>query len=267
MKNLYLSSSIKDILKYLVQDILKNDLMHLKLGTCENKKPYILGVTGSVAVGKSTMSHKLKLGLQNYFTKKNVSVVTTDSFLFSNEILSSLGLMKHKGFPDTYDIRKLIDFFLKIQSGISNIVIPVYSHFFQNVVLNSNKMIENSDIFIIEGLHILNPSFYMTKKRNSFLLSKFFNCSIYIDADDLFLKEWYLSRFLYLRKMSKFYPDSFFNFYYKMSLNDAINVASKTWYEVNYKNLKKNIFLTQEYADFIVIKDFNHDINCIKIVN
>ncbi|XBC41304.1 MAG: type I pantothenate kinase [Buchnera aphidicola (Nurudea yanoniella)] len=266
MKTVELDKNIENILKYLVKDILYNDLVNSYSSENKNTKPYILGITGSVSVGKSTMSRILQKGLKKYFTNKNISIITTDSFLYSNEILNNLGLMEQKGFPKTYDIYRLKKFFLDITFGIQNINIPVYSHFFQNIVPSCNKIVQKSDIFIIEGLHILNPYFYITQKDGSFYFSDFFNFSIYMDAKDEFLIEWYLNRFLRLRKISKFYPRSFFNFYFKMSLNDAINYAIRVWYKINYKNLKENIFFTKQYANLIINKNFEHEINYVKFI-
>ncbi|XBC38229.1 MAG: type I pantothenate kinase [Buchnera aphidicola (Floraphis choui)] len=257
----------KYIIRHLVTDILYNDIIYRKNFEHNNKTPYIIGISGSVAVGKSTISKWFKDVLKTFFVTKNISIITTDNFLYSNKILYELGLIEKKGFPQTYNMKQLIKFFLDIRLGVNNIAIPVYSHFFYDIIPNFKKIVYKSDIFIVEGLHILNPLLYRIKKNNRYISLNFLNFSIYIDADYLFLKEWYLTRFLKLRYISKFYSNSFLNYYSKMSCKDAMNMATKIWYNTNYRNLKENILPTRKYADYIITKNYNHEINNIQYMN
>ncbi|XBC42569.1 MAG: hypothetical protein U0T58_00210 [Buchnera aphidicola (Meitanaphis elongallis)] len=149
---------------------------------------------------------------------------------------------------------------------MSNIVIPTYSHFFYDIIPYSKKVIERSDIFIIEGLHILCPFLYQRQENDRLFLSNIFNFLIYLDAHELLLREWYLNRFLKLRYISQFYPSSFFNIYSKMSYREAVNIADNIWYNINYVNLKKNILPTKKYANFVLTKNFNHNINSIQLM-
>ncbi|XBC44414.1 MAG: type I pantothenate kinase [Buchnera aphidicola (Schlechtendalia peitan)] len=265
MKTFNLSSDIKYILKCLIKNIIYHDLTNNNYFNYKNKKPYIIGISGSVASGKSTFSHWLQKALKKNFVDKSISVVTTDSFLYSNKTLKLLGLLGEKGFPKTYNINELINFFLNIKYGVSNsIVVPIYSHFCNDIILDRYNILRRSDIFIIEGLHIFNPYFY-EKIYSYFSLSDFFNFSVYIDADDILLEEWYLNRFLRFRCISKSYPSSCFNFYSKISYKNAKNIAIGIWYEINYKNLKENIFISKKYANFVITKKHDHSINCIQL--
>ncbi|XBC38766.1 MAG: type I pantothenate kinase [Buchnera aphidicola (Melaphis rhois)] len=267
MKYVNFHINIDYFFECLLKNILYSDIMYKKHYRCNNKKPYIIGISGSVASGKSTISKWLKMVLRKYFVSKNISIVTTDSFLYSNRILYDLDLMKKKGFPQTYNINNLIKFLIDIRYGIRNVTIPVYSHFYQDIIPNSNTLIKNTDIFIIEGLHVLNPWLYEIKTNGCFSLSDFFNFLIYINADDLLLKEWYLHRFLKLRYISKFFPESFFNYYSKISYKEAMEIATQIWENTNYENLKINILPTKEYANFIITKGYNHNIDHIQLRN
>ncbi|XBC43363.1 MAG: type I pantothenate kinase [Buchnera aphidicola (Meitanaphis flavogallis)] len=260
-----LNSNINHVLHFLVKDIMCHDLIYAKNFKKKHKKPYIIGISGSVASGKSTISQWLRIILQQYFIKKTVSVINTDSFLYPNKVLNTLGLMTQKGFPITYNIDFLVRFFLDVKSGMSNMIIPVYSHFFYDIIPDFHRVVYSSDIFIIEGLHILYPFLY--KRKDLSYLSNIFNFSIYIDANDTSLIRWYLSRFLKLRYMSQFYSNSFFNDYSKMSYTEVINSAMEIWYNINYKNLKKHISPTRRYADCIIKKRYNHSIDFVQFKN
>ncbi|WP_154017305.1 type I pantothenate kinase [Buchnera aphidicola] len=265
MRIFNLNKHTEYILKCLIRNITHYDSQCVNFFSYNNRKPYIIGISGSVASGKSTMSHWLQIVLKNYFVKKRVSVVTTDNFLYPNKILHFLGLMQNKGFPKTYDVKSLVNFFLDIKFGISNkIVIPVYSHLQNDIVFNRSAIVKNSDIFIIEGLHIFNPDFYKQKNVN-FFVSNFFNFSMYIDVDNLLLEDWYLNRFLKLKYISKFFTNSFFNIYSKISDKTVKNIAIKIWYDVNFKNLEKNIILSKKYTNFVIKKNFDHSISSVSL--
>jgi type I pantothenate kinase len=222
------------------------------------KTPFIIGVAGSVAVGKSTTARVLKELLARWPSSPKVDLVTTDGFLYRNEVLRRENLMERKGFPDSYDVGALLRFLSGIKSGQRNVQAPVYSHLTYDVVPGQFVTIDRPDILVFEGLNVLQPR--ELPKDGNFVpfVSDFFDFSIYIDADEDLNREWYISRFMRLRETAFRNPDSFFHRYSHLSDNAARAIAEGLWTNINLKNLRENIKPTRPRADLILRKGPNH---------
>ncbi|WP_343183119.1 type I pantothenate kinase [Buchnera aphidicola (Neophyllaphis podocarpi)] len=224
-----------------------------------NNIPYIIGVTGSVAVGKTTISKLLQFLLQTRFNKSKVELINTDSFLYPNYILNNIGLMHKKGFPESYDINLLFSSLFNIKKGISSVSIPVYSHKIYDIIPKYEQIINLPDIIIIEGLNILqNISIY-----NHILISDFIDFSIYIDSSEELLKCWYINRFFQLIKNSRSNLKSIFYNYNKITKFKIYKIANKFWEDINLLNLKLNILPTRDKADLIIYKSDNHSLKLL----
>ncbi|HXE81174.1 MAG TPA: type I pantothenate kinase [Vicinamibacterales bacterium] len=228
------------------------------LGNPAAKVPFVIGVAGSVAVGKSTFSRILKVLLARWPDHPRVDLVTTDGFLLPNRILEERGLMRRKGFPESYDVRRLLDFLIAVKSGQPRVTAPVYSHLKYDIVPGAVQVVDRPDIMILEGLNVLQTSSLHAGKRVSLFVSDFFDFSIYIDAEAAHIEEWYVERFMTLRRTVFTDPASYFHRYASLSDEEAIRTARSIWREINYLNLKDNIEPTRERADLIFRKDSEH---------
>ncbi|MEH7385656.1 type I pantothenate kinase [Bacillus sp. JJ1521] len=217
------------------------------------KVPYIIGIAGSVAVGKSTAARVLQTLLSRWDNHKKVGLVTTDGFLYPNATLESKGLMSRKGFPESYDTQKLIQFMMKVKSSKRKVEAPLYSHLTYDVLKDKVEMIDQPDILIVEGINVLQVS-----KAHSVFVSDFFDFSIYIDADVRNIKNWYIERFLTLQKTAFQNPKSYFHRYTELSLDEAIQKATDIWEEINAKNLRENILPTRRRAKVVLKKGEDH---------
>ncbi len=230
------------------------------LGTPASKTPFIIGVAGSLAVGKSTTARILQALLSRWPDHPNVALVTTDGFLYPNEVLASKDLMTRKGFPESYDGKRLLKFVMDIKSGEPRVEAPVYSHTSYNIVPNEVQVVEHADILILEGLNVLQTG---NKRKTSVFVSDFFDFSIYLDADADRLERWYVNRFLTLRDTVFQNPDSYFQRFANLSDEEAIETATNIWHDINLKNLKKNILPSRERAKLILIKGSKHFVDKI----
>ncbi|MEH7235630.1 type I pantothenate kinase [Bacillus sp. JJ1562] len=217
------------------------------------KVPYIIGIAGSVAVGKSTAARVLQTLLSRWDNHKKVGLVTTDGFLYPNATLESKGLMSRKGFPESYDTQKLIQFMMKVKSGKPRVDAPLYSHLTYDVLNDKVEVIDRPDILIVEGINVLQVS-----KSHSVFVSDFFDFSIYIDADVRNIKKWYIERFLTLQKTAFQNPMSYFHRYTTLSKEEAIQTATNIWEEINAKNLRENILPTRRRAQIVLKKGEDH---------
>ncbi len=231
------------------------------LGRLQPKVPYIIGLAGSVAVGKSTTGRILQALLARWPNHPKVDLVTTDGFLHDNATLQKRGISDRKGFPESFDQRKLITFLNDVKSGKPNIYAPVYSHEIYDIVADENKVIDQPDILIVEGLNVLQVPHLRKGSDAPTAISDFFDFSIYLDADVQDIEKWYIERILNLRKTAFLDPDSFFHGLAKVSEKDAIAFAHRIWKTVNEENLRLNILPTRERAQLILRKNIDHAIS------
>lgn len=229
------------------------------------KIPFIIGIAGSVSVGKSTTARVLQALLSRWKEDTRVALVTTDGFLYPNAILEEKGIMLKKGFPQSYDIKQLLQFVMDIKSGEKKIKVPKYSHLIYNVIPNEYQTIEQPDILILEGLNVLQSGMdYPTEKPRIFV-SDYLDFSIYVDADEQKLEDWYVSRFMKFRKGAFANPDSYFHSFAQLSEQEAVKTSKTIWREINRKNLRKNILPTRERASLILHKSENHAVDYVRL--
>jgi type I pantothenate kinase len=226
----------------------------------EGKVPYIIGVAGSVAVGKSTTARVLKALLARWPNTPKVDLVTTDGFLLPNAELTRLGLMERKGFPESYDTNALLRFLAEIKAGKRNVRAPLYSHLVYDVVPGEETVIDRPDILIVEGLNVLQPARMPKDGAAIPFVSDFFDFSVYIDADEADLHRWYVNRFLRLRYTAFRDPLSYFRRYAELAEPEAISTAEGLWNRINLVNLRENIVPTRQRASLILKKGPSHRI-------
>src|SRR3954451_12526178 len=230
-----------------------------------DKVPYIIGVAGSVAVGKSTTARILKALLARWPNTPKVDLVTTDGFLWPNAELTRLGLMDRKGFPDSYDTAKLLRFLHDIKAGKRNVEAPLYSHLVYDVVPGEETVVDRPDILILEGLNVLQPARMPKDGAAIPFVSDYFDFSVYLDADEHDLHRWYVSRFLRLRHTAFRDPLSFFRKYAELSEEDAIDTADGLWTRITLANLRENIVPTRQRASLILRKGPSHRIEQVAL--
>src|SRR5690242_17281261 len=228
------------------------------LGTEDAKMPYIIGVGGSVAVGKSTTARVLQALLARWPNVPKVDLFTTDGFLFPNAVLEREGLMDKKGFPESYDLPALLRFLSDIKAGRRPVRAPVYSHLIYDVIPNQWIEIDRPDILIVEGLNVLQAGRLPKDGKAIPFVSDFFDFSVYLDADEDVLKGWYVDRFLTLRGTAFRDPKSYFHRYSKLSDDEAVVTAASIWDRINLVNLHENILPTRQRADLILKKGESH---------
>ncbi|MFC6489099.1 type I pantothenate kinase [Nitratireductor sp. GCM10026969] len=222
------------------------------------KAPFIIGIAGSVAVGKSTTARVLKELLARWPSSPKVDLVTTDGFLYPNAILRQEGLMDRKGFPDSYDVGAILRFLSGIKAGLPNVRAPVYSHLTYDVVPGDFVTIDRPDILIFEGINVLQTRDLPQDGKAVPFVSDFFDFSIYIDAPEDLVHDWYVERFMRLRDTAFRDPMSFFHRYSKLAPSAAKAIAEQLWHNINLKNLRENILPTRPRADLILRKGTNH---------
>ena len=238
---------------------------NLFLGKKNFKVPFIIGIGGSVAVGKSTTSRILQALLSKWSDNITVSLVNTDGFLMSNNNLEKRSLMERKGFPESYNLTLLLDFLNSVKSGKSNVKAPVYSHLLYDNVPGEFINVNKPDILIIEGLNVLQPA-PLPRDGNAIpYVSDFFDFSIFVDADEKNIKNWYIQRFWKLKSTAFREEKSYFNKYSYLSDEEAANVATSLWEKINYVNLIENILPTRQRANLILRKSENHSVNQISL--
>jgi type I pantothenate kinase len=222
------------------------------------KTPFIIGMGGSVAVGKSTTARVMKELLARWPSSPKVDLVTTDGFLLPNEVLRRENLMERKGFPDSYDVGAILRFLSAIKSGQPDVRAPVYSHLTYDVVAGEFVTIDRPDILIFEGLNVLQAGDLPQDGKYVPFVSDFFDFSIYIDADEEMIHNWYITRFMRLRETAFRNPESFFHRYSQLSEDAARAIAEGLWANINLKNLRENILPTRPRADLILRKGADH---------
>jgi type I pantothenate kinase len=229
------------------------------LGERAKRTPFIIGVAGSVAVGKSTVSRLLKEMLSRWETTPKVALITTDGFLYPNAELEKRNLMHRKGFPESYDRLALLKFVADIKSGAESVAAPVYSHLSYDIVADEGVTIESPDVVIIEGLNVLQSP----GQDQDVTLSDYFDFKIYVDADVAFVTEWFLNRFKQLREGAFTNPKSYFHKYAEMDFDKALERANEIWQTINLPNLVENIQPTKSRATLVLRKGENHAVESV----
>jgi len=235
------------------------------LEAADQKVPFIIGVAGSVAVGKSTTARILQALLQRWPSSPKVDLVTTDGFLYPNAVLSERGIMERKGFPESYDRPRFVQFLADIKSGRGNVPVPVYSHLVYDVVEGSEIVIDRPDILIVEGLNILQPGELPRTGKPILFASDFIDFSIFIDAETEDLETWFMERFFRLRETAFRDPSSFFRRFAEMSEAEAGEFGRKVWRTINLPNLLDNVLPTRGRADLILKKGNSHLIEDVQL--
>jgi type I pantothenate kinase len=228
------------------------------LGNEDGVTPFIIGIAGSVAVGKSTTARILKALLGRWPNTPKVDLMATDGFLLPNAVLKREGLMERKGFPDSYDLPALLAFLNAIKSGQHHVAAPVYSHLTYDIVPGETVVVDRPDILIVEGLNVLQTSRLPRDGRAVPFVSDFFDFAIYIDADDEVIRRWYVERFLRLRETAFQDPASYFHRYAAIPEGEAVAVAEQLWGRINLLNLRDNILPTRPRANLILKKVESH---------
>jgi type I pantothenate kinase len=229
------------------------------LGTPPRKIPFIVGVAGSVAVGKSTISRVLQALLSRWPQHPKVDLVTTDGFLHPNEVLGERGLLERKGFPESYDRRALLEFVSRAKAGDEHLDVPVYSHIQYDVIEGERRVISSPDILILEGLNVLQAG------DSGAFVSDYFDFSIFVDAEEADIRSWYVERFLELKRTAFAQPDAYFRRYADLTEEEAVEVATEIWESINLVNLTDNILTTKERASVILEKAADHEIERVRL--
>lgn len=231
----------------------------------DHKVPFIIGVAGSVAVGKSTTARILQALLSRWPSSPRVDLVTTDGFLLPNAVLAERGLMERKGFPESYDRGRFVNFLAAIKSGKDKVAVPVYSHLVYDVVAGEEVIIERPDILIVEGLNILQPGELPRTGNPILFASDFLDFSVYIDAETEDLEQWFMQRFFRLRETAFKDPTSFFRKFAEMSESEAGEFGRQVWRTINLPNLVDNVLPTRGRADLILKKGKDHLIESVSL--
>ncbi|MBL7960839.1 type I pantothenate kinase [bacterium] len=229
------------------------------------KVPYVIGIAGSVAVGKSTAGRILQALLARWPHHPKVDLVTTDGFLYPNRTLDKKGIMNRKGFPESYDQKRLIQFVADVKSGCAEVTAPMYSHVTYDIIPGKMQTIRQPDIMIIEGLNVLQSNGVKRRHKPQIFLSDFFDFSIYVDAEEKDIIRWYIDRFLTLRRTIFRDSASYFHRFSKLSVAGSRLLARKIWTEINGLNLRENILPTRNRAQLILKKGHNHKVEYVKL--
>jgi type I pantothenate kinase len=229
------------------------------LGDRAGRVPFIIGVAGSVAVGKSTVSRLLKELLSRWEGTPRVEMITTDGFLYPNAELERRGLMSRKGFPESYDRMALLKFVADVKSGVTEVSAPVYSHLVYDIVEGETNVVRNPDVLIVEGLNVLQSP----GTDQSLALSDFFDFKIYVDAETPNIEQWFLERFGKLRETAFTNPESYFHRYSEMPYEKALERAKEIWSTINLPNLVENIVPTRSRATLVLHKGTKHAVESV----
>jgi type I pantothenate kinase len=230
------------------------------LGTTDSRMPYVIGVAGSVAVGKSTTSRVLQALLARWPSHPTVNLITTDGFLLPQQVLVERGIAHRKGFPESYDVRRLVRFMADVKAGVPEVSAPVYSHLAYDVVPGEYQVVSQPDIVIVEGLNVL-----QTGTGSGMFVSDFFDFSIYVDAHEADIEQWYIDRFLKLRETVFRNPSSYFHQYASLDPDAATERSRAIWQTINLVNLRENVLPTRERAHLVLEKGRDHAVKRVRL--
>ena len=235
------------------------------LGNTAGHVPFIIGLAGSVAVGKSTTARVLQALLARWPDHPKVDLITTDGFIFPNRVLMDRALMARKGFPESYDIKRLIEFMTAVKAGEPHVEAPLYSHVAYDIVKDRAQSVDAPNILIVEGLNVLQTGAQVPGKPTRSFVSDFFDFSIYIDAEEPDIQRWYVERFLSLRSGVFKDPASYFHKYASLTDDEAVTEAARIWREINGLNLRENVLPTRERAQLILKKAADHRVESVRL--
>jgi type I pantothenate kinase len=242
-----------------------HDVTSAFLGENPPRTPFVIGVAGSVAVGKSTTSRILRELLSRWPDTPRVELVTTDGFLFPNAELERRGLLSRKGFPESYDRRALMRFVAEVKSGVDRVRAPVYSHLTYDIVPGDEVVVDRPDVLIVEGLNVLQPPGARWDGSMGVAVNDYFDFSVYVDARVDDVERWYVERFLRLRETAFADPDSFFHRFAALSDDEARATAARIWREINGPNLRENILPTRSRATLVLMKGPHHGVERVRL--
>jgi type I pantothenate kinase len=235
------------------------------LGEQPERTPFVIGVAGSVAVGKSTTARILRELLARWPGTPRVELLTTDGFLYPNAELERRGLLERKGFPESYDRRALLRFVAEVKSGKDEVSAPVYSHLTYDIVPGERIVVRHPDVLIVEGLNVLQPPRVRADGRTGLAVSDFFDFSVYVDARTEDIKRWYVERFLRLRETTFADPSSYFHRYAELTDEQAREIAVGIWASINELNLINNVLTTRGRATLVLSKGEDHSVHRIRL--
>ena len=227
--------------------------------------PYVVGIAGNVAVGKSTVAQVLRALIPRWPGRPKVELVSTDGFLYPNRVLQSRGLMNRKGFPESYDLPLLLRFLADVKSGRAEVSASIHSHLTYDIVPDQAQLIRQPDILIVEGLNMLEAGLPEPSEGHRVFVSDYVDFSIYVDAEKRYIKEWYLDRFLRLREVALGDDSAHFHRYARLSVEEAKELAERIWDEIDHPNLKENIEPTKDRARLILEKGLDHSIQSVRL--
>lgn len=240
----------------------RNHVLDTFLNRPETSQTFIIGIAGSVAVGKSTTARILTALLSRWANHPHVELITTDGFLYPNRVLNERELMHKKGFPESYDMKRLVNFVRDVKAGKKNVCAPIYSHVTYDIT-PQEKVISQPDILVIEGLNVLQSGMDYPHEPHRVFVSDFLDFSIYVDAEQQLIEEWYVERFMKFRQGAFKKPGSYFSHYTDLSDQEAADKAKTIWQSINGKNLKENILPTRERANLILSKGKDHLVDTV----